>query len=113
MDQLHAFIMDQLHAFVAFIEMYEKFFVAIGTLFIAAFTVILAFATAFLWGATRQLVKGADDTAKRQLRAYVFVDSVNVANVVEGSGPPESRVIIKNFGQTPAYQVTCVDWIAL
>jgi len=38
---------------------------------IALFTVILGIATWFLWRATKRLVEGAEDTAQRQLRAYV------------------------------------------
>jgi hypothetical protein len=70
---------------------------------IAAFTIILAFSTIFLWVATRDLVRSADDTAKRQLRAYVFVSGSAVTNVVEGNGIPEAQVVIQNFGRTPAY----------
>src|SRR5262245_19756779 len=47
---------------------------------LAAFTVILAVATIFLWIATRDLVREAEDTAKRQLRAYVFVSGSAVTN---------------------------------
>src|SRR4051794_33085845 len=41
---------------------------------IAAFTVVLAIATGYLWKATRDLVDGAENTAKRQLRAYIVVN---------------------------------------
>jgi hypothetical protein len=41
---------------------------------IAIFTVLLAFVTGFLWIATRALVKGAEVTADRQLRAYVIAN---------------------------------------
>ena len=40
---------------------------AITTLALAAFT-------ALLWKSTGNLVKGAEDTAKRQLRAYVWIE---------------------------------------
>src|SRR5947209_1045178 len=40
---------------------------------IALFTIILGIATWLLWRATKKLVKGAEATAKRQLRAYVHV----------------------------------------
>lgn len=56
----------------------ERWTVA-STIVIAAFTVVLAIATVFLgiatwrmYRATRALVTGADETAKRQLRAYVL-----------------------------------------
>jgi hypothetical protein len=32
---------------------------------------------------------------------------------VEGDGQPRSTIVIKNFGQTPAYKVVCVDGFAL
>jgi hypothetical protein len=72
-------------------------------------TGILAAGTVGLWLATKQLVRGAESTAKRQLRAYL-----------NRSGKPEFReriqedqskiydflVPLKNSGQTPAYDVT-------
>ena len=44
-----------------------------GEAVIALFTVILGIATWLLWRSTRALVEGAEKTAERQLRAYVFV----------------------------------------
>ena len=41
------------------IEHNEKFITSVSTIFIAAFTVLLAFATFFLWSATRDLVEDA------------------------------------------------------
>lgn len=40
------------------------------------FTFLLFLATVALWWSTRRLVKGADETAKTQLRPYVFVQNV-------------------------------------
>jgi hypothetical protein len=40
---------------------------------IAVFTVILGFATFFLWRVTGQLVRSADRTAEAQLRAYISI----------------------------------------
>jgi hypothetical protein len=74
----------------------------------AIFTVILAIATWALYRATRNLVRGAEETAERQLRAYVLVSSAkvtNLTNLVEGNGIPEAIVVIKNSGQTPAYDL--------
>jgi hypothetical protein len=73
---------------------------------IAAFTVLLALVTIFLWLATRALVKGAENTAKRQLRAYVWVKEVFIANL-DGPDRPNIQVTIKNWGQTPAYKFSC------
>jgi hypothetical protein len=49
---------------------YRDEIVAVGTFFVAAFTVVVALATAALYKATRDLVKGAEVTAERQMRAY-------------------------------------------
>jgi hypothetical protein len=84
------------------IESNEKLITAISTIFIAAFTVLLAFATFFLWSATRDLVDDAKHNAERQLRAYVFIESVEMITV----GRIVRAVLsIKNFGQTPAYDL--------
>ena len=48
-------------------------------------------------------------TARRQLRAYVFIDSTRIDGMNAGQ-TPEVALVIKNFGQTPAYKVT--HWIA-
>jgi hypothetical protein len=79
---------------------------------IAAFTIILAFSTIFLWVATRDLVSGSESTARRQLRAYVFVSGAAVTNIAEGDGIPEAQVVIKNFGQTPAYNFVNITGFA-
>jgi hypothetical protein len=70
----------------------------------ADFTIILGLATLLLWGATRDLVDGAEITAERQLRAYIFVGEMEVT----GAGTPKAQVVIKitNTGQTPGYDVT-------
>jgi hypothetical protein len=48
----------------------------------------------------------ARDTEKRQLRAYVFLESIRTAGMSEDSARDLSATIVfKNFGQTPAYNV--------
>jgi hypothetical protein len=69
----------------------------------ASFTIILAFSTIFLWVATRDLVGGAEETAKRQLRAYIGVRSVGCSDWV-GTFTFASITIV-NAGQTPAHDV--------
>lgn len=69
------------------------------------FTALLFAATVFLYRATRDLVKGAGDIAKRQLRAYVHVKDVIMSHMNSGL-QPNIQMIIKNYGQTPAYRVT-------
>jgi hypothetical protein len=49
--------------------------------------------------------KVAEDTEKRQLRAYVFVAAATMRNFAMPN-MPNIIVRVKNFGQTPAYEVT-------
>jgi hypothetical protein len=69
---------------------------------IATFTIILALSTIFLWVATRDLVKDAEATAVRQLRAYA---TANGGEFEVKDGKFHSSVIIENVGQTPAYKL--------
>jgi hypothetical protein len=88
-----------------FIHTYHDEINAFATVVIAIFTVILGFATAFLYIATRDLVKGAEKTAERQLRAYVSVDGAVIIHANDGWSP-NFRIKIQNYGQTPAYEVS-------
>lgn len=78
---------------------------------------LLLFVTGILgWIAYRQYT-----TTRAQLRAYVFVESASIydgatpqnAFVQATGGCPYSRVIIKNFGQTPAVKVRHVSRIVI
>src|SRR5260221_8182891 len=78
----------------------------------AAFTVVLAIFTARLWfsteklsESTKQLVEGAEDTAQRQLRAYVH--TIGKDFLVQGEEHERfvHRFSVLNAGQTPAYQL--------
>lgn len=91
--------------FAAFVEHNEHFFVGFGTIIIAIFTAVLGLATAFLWKATKALVDGANDTAERQLRAYVMIESVRLEDFEVGRRP-FARVTLRNSGATPAHQLT-------
>jgi hypothetical protein len=72
----------------------ELFGVKFGEWLLFAATVILAWTT---W----LLVNGADTTARRQLRAYVFIDG---GEVILGEQPSIGATIkLKNFGSTPGY----------
>jgi hypothetical protein len=89
---------------------------------IAAFTIVLAFSTIFLWGATRDLVDGAEKAERRQLRAYVGVEKLEFecpdlngkCSEVEPADLTIPGLIhknflvvkVRNFGQTPARDVT-------
>ncbi|MBW5438605.1 hypothetical protein FXB41_28730 [Bradyrhizobium canariense] len=65
---------------------------------------LLSLATLGLWYATWRLVKGADQNAERQLRAYVHVHDAEVLHD-DDEWSPNIRITIKNFGQTPARRV--------
>jgi hypothetical protein len=70
---------------------------------LVAVTSLLFFATLALWLATRRLVKGAEQTAERQLRAYVWAITENSPSL--DADPFETRTHINNAGATPAYKV--------
>lgn len=63
---------------------------------------LLFLATLGLWYATFRLVKGADETSKRQLRAYVYVEFGKI-EFLDGGSSIRGEINFKNFGQTPAY----------
>ncbi|HVJ40008.1 MAG TPA: hypothetical protein VM639_00870 [Dongiaceae bacterium] len=69
--------------------------IGFGDFLVAAFT-------AALWAATWRLVKGADDTAKHQLRAYIGIERVSGAT---GAREIIESIEIRNFGNTPAYNL--------
>jgi hypothetical protein len=85
----------------------------------AAFTIILALSTIALWLSTRELwrvtdrtLRHSEDTAQRQLRAYISI--ITGASFRQGSVRGlrfEFRPVIKNVGQTPAYHVNIVSGI--
>ena len=65
---------------------------------------LLFAATMGLWWATWRLVRSAEKTAERQLRAYVLVTNITVSGVATDA-TPTADIIIRNSGQTPAYDV--------
>jgi hypothetical protein len=67
---------------------------------------LLFTATAGLWFATWQLVRGAERTAERQLRAYIHIPSSTVSNLDSGNGDVTFKLVLENCGQTPAYRVS-------
>jgi hypothetical protein len=75
------------------------------TLWLAGFTLVLAVSTIGLWIATALILRHSRETAKRQLRAYVGLEKTNL---VELHGPqgPRVELKVKNFGLTPALDVT-------
>lgn len=79
---------------------------AASTVVLAVITTILAFGTVGLWCATRRLVKGGEETARRQLRAYVCIEIFPDDHpIVSFDGPIVVILRIVNRGVTPAYGV--------
>lgn len=77
------------------------------SLHIADVTASAAHASAL---SAERLVKTMEDTADRQLRAYVFVYAADIEGI-DSANPPEAVVVIKNSGQTPAFDVLHVGGI--
>lgn len=71
---------------------------------LATFTIILAVSTILLWFATRDLVREAQETGRRQLRAYVGIRQSDFIRIAAGE-KSEFQIVVKNFGQTPAYDL--------
>lgn len=69
---------------------------------VAGFTALLFIATMALWWATQRLVRGADQTAERQLRAYLGIDKMGFRNETYFA---QYEVGFRNFGTTPANNV--------
>lgn len=77
--------------------------IALFTVVLAIATILLAIFTGKLWSATKKLVQGAEETACRQLRAYICISG---ANILATKTPDVFyiRIQIKNVGMTPAYK---------
>jgi hypothetical protein len=74
---------------------------------LAVFTIVLAFATIFLFVATRDLVSAATEASKFQLRAYVGIDRLVFGKRL----PNQLQVAVHNGGQTPAYKLKAhLNW---
>jgi hypothetical protein len=71
---------------------------------------LLSIVTLMLWGATVSLVRGADNTASAQLRAYVSVETgVNCRQSQQSRTQFEFRPIVRNNGLTPAKNVRIIS----
>ncbi len=73
---------------------------------LALFNGLLVLYTYRLWIATRDLVEGAENTAKRQLRAYVWIDKTQPSPNIDAV-PFIVATEIRNTGSTPAHDVRC------
>jgi hypothetical protein len=78
---------------------------------VGTFTFLLVFVTAWLVWATIKLWRGAEDTAQRQLRAYVVVTYAEPR--FDASGDLVAALTFTNCGQTPAYSVSVSRGIKL
>jgi hypothetical protein len=79
---------------------------------IATFTGLLFVATLLLWWTTRALVKGAEITAERQLRAYVHPGDFSIDQFEVGK-PIKISYPVRNYGQTPAHDMVLHGWAAV
>lgn len=87
-------------------RIYERW-TARATVALAIVTALLAFFTFRLWTATGRLVKDAEVTAKRQLRAYVAFD--NFSRNQDSMQRFYLRIYVKNYGNTPCHDMSI--WI--
>jgi hypothetical protein len=78
--------------------------VAFFTMWLVIFTGLLVLYNRRLFVATKTLVTGAEDTAKRQLRAYVTIGDVKIVD--PDTANPRAIVQASNTGETPAYELT-------
>ena len=82
---------------------------AVCTFLLVAVTGGLAFFTFRLWSATGKLVIEADDTAKRQLRGYVALETIE-HDPKEAAGTDRGiKIRVKNYGETPAHHVSIIQ----
>ena len=77
---------------------------AIATIGLLLVTGSLAFYTLNLWRETGKLVSASEDTARRELRACVGIETVD-------HDGRSLKIRIRNFGQTTAHHVTMI-WTA-
>jgi hypothetical protein len=77
---------------------------AIATIFIAYFTFTLKGATDKLWNAGERQLTHLEETAARQLRAYVSVQPAMLGDI-SPEKPPFFAFVERNNGLTPAYSV--------
>lgn len=83
------------------------FITAVATAFIAWFTFTLRRSTDSLWDASERQLNHLEETAKRELRAYVVADAKDI-RWPERNPIGEAVIVVvqvKNTGQTPAHDV--------
>lgn len=90
--------------------------IAWGTVALAVITAFLALFTFRLWKSTGRLVISAEETAKRQLRAFIFGKGFSYSPHLWDGEIKEYvlYVILENVGLTPGLDVrTCVEYKTL
>lgn len=82
-----------------------------STIWLAFVTTFLAIFTAYLWDATRKLVKRAEETARQQLRAFIFGKGFNHAPHIWDGAIREYVLWVtwENVGLTPGIDVC--SWV--
>jgi len=93
-----------------FTEINDKGISLLSAVVVAIFTVVLAVSTIGLWIAGERQRSLSEDTAQRQLRAYVVADMSSVTRWKQGQ-TAEAETIMKNTGLTPAYDLE--GWSAI
>lgn len=83
--------------------------VVLFTAITALFTAVLAVFTILLALYTRRLAVTSEQTAERQLRAYVQVELEKID--FSTASTTEIVLLARNVGQTPAYDVTVYSWV--
>jgi hypothetical protein len=86
----------------SFLDEHSGAIAAISAIFVAIFTATLWRATTRLWLSANRQSAHLEETAERQLRAYVLVTT---AEIISRDPRPGIRLAFKNSGQTPAYDV--------
>jgi hypothetical protein len=87
-----------------FLDVHSGAITTLATIAIAFFTWTLWRSNEKMWIATQQALRHAEETAERQLRAYVHISRAGIK--FDPPESPEWHLEIKNFGQTPAYEVS-------
>jgi hypothetical protein len=87
----------------------NEFVIAVFTAVLAIATIVLAIATIKLWRATNSLwetgehqLKHLEQTAERQLRAYLAIADAFI-KLVDNDTAIETTIMLRNSGQTPGY----------
>jgi len=77
----------------------------LGEFSLAVFTLFLVIFTGLLWSATDRLVRGADENARKQLRAYIGVEPRGVRRLL-GQDILLGHYALRNVGGIPAKKIS-------